>query len=292
MGKLDGKVAIVTGASRGIGKGVAQHFAAEGAKVVCAARTLKEGTHPLLEGSLETTVAEIKKSGGVALAVPTNVADEASCNQLVETTKKEFGPADIIVNDAVIGYFFPVKDMTIKQWITGFNVNVHGPFMLIKKVLPDMIERKSGAIINISSESAVGPGRGPYNKLVATGSAAADMGGSLYGATKAAIERLTQGLAREVYQYGITVACVSPSIGVETPGATYALRLATEPQRAERKRDSMWNMTMAILLLATDPLDKVTGRVTYCQLLLKEYGLIDKAEGWGADKLGTGYSRI
>src|SRR6267154_3132700 len=109
MGKLQDKVAIVTGASRGIGKAIAELFAKEGAKVVCSARTLKEGEHPL-EGSLETTVAGIKKAGGEAEAVTCDVSSEADCEELVEETHKLYGPVDVLVNNAALTYFIEVKD--------------------------------------------------------------------------------------------------------------------------------------------------------------------------------------
>src|SRR3974390_3485307 len=98
MGKLDGKVVIVTGASRGIGKAIAELFAREGGKIICSARTLKEGDHKLLEGSLETTVAGIKKAGLEATAVTCDVSSEADCEKLVAETRKIYGPCDVLVN--------------------------------------------------------------------------------------------------------------------------------------------------------------------------------------------------
>jgi len=279
MGKLDGKVAIVTGASRGIGKATALLYAAEGAKVVCAARTLGEGDH-MLEGSLSTTVSEIQQAGGTALAVQTDVSDEESCTQLVQTAKQQFGPVDMLVNDAALSYFIPIKDYSIRRWFRAFTVNVHGPFMLSQKVLPDMIERGSGAIVNVSSGAAIGPGRGPYTE--------SGGGGTMYGATKAAIERFSQGLAEEVYQYGISVTCVSPSLVVPTPGTVYH-KLVTGFDDPRGEPPEM--MAKAILLLATEPLDKVTGRVTYSQAVLKEFGWISEGKGLGIDRPGSGYSQ-
>ncbi len=279
MGKLDGKVTIVTGASRGIGKSVAKLFAAEGAKVACAARTLGEGEH-ILEGSLSTTVSEIEKTGGTALAVQTDVSNEESCAQLVKTAKQTFGAVDVLVNDAVLSYYIPIKDYVVKRWTRAFAVNVHGPFMMSQKVLPDMIERRSGAIVNVSSGAAIGPGRGPYENP--------GMGGTMYGATKAALERFSQGLAEEVYQDGISVTCVSPSLVVPTPGTVYH-KLVTGPDDPRGEVPEM--MARAILLLATEPLDKVTGRVTYSQAILKEFGWIEEGRGLGVDGPGSGYSQ-
>jgi NAD(P)-dependent dehydrogenase (short-subunit alcohol dehydrogenase family) len=279
MGRLDGKVAIVTGASRGIGKATAKLFAAEGAKVVCAARTQSEGQH-ILEGSLDSTIAEIKKAGGTVIACQTDVSDEYSCTNLIETTQRTFGPIDILVNDAALNYYIPIKDYPIKRWIRAFTVNVHGPFMLSQKVLPDMISRGSGAIVNVSSGAAIGPGRGPYKNPA--------RGGTMYGASKAAIERFTQGLAEEVYQYGVSVTCVSPSLVVPTPGTVYhKLVTGYDDPRGEPPE----TMAKAILLLATTPLDKITGRVTYSQAILKEFSWIKKGKGLGIDRPGSGYSQ-
>jgi len=284
MGKLDGKVAIVTGASRGIGEFIAKLFAAEGAKVVCAARTLKEGDHRFLTGSLAATVSGIEAAGGTALAVQTDLSSEESCMQLVATARERFGPIDILVNNAAVSYFIPIKDMTTKQWDISWAVGPRAVFILSREVLPDMIERRSGAIVNISSSAGIGPGRGPY-----------ESGGSIafpsskYGAEKAAIERFTQGLAEEVYQYGISVTALSPSQLVVTPGALY-FRMASSPDDPLAEPSDM--MARATLLLATEPLDKVTGRVTYSQAILKEFGWITEAKGVGIDPPGSGFSQM
>ena len=263
MAKLKGKVAIVTGASRGIGKAIAELFAKEGAKVVCSARTLKEGEHPL-EGSLETTVAGIKKAGGIAEAVTCDVSSEADCEKLVAETHKLFGPVDVLVNNAALTYFIPVKDFPPKRWMRSFAVNLHGPFMLAHMVLQDMVPRKSGSIVNISSGAAIGPGRGPYKN------ATVFRGGVCYGAEKAALERFTQGLAEEVYDDNISVTCVSPSQVVATPGTVHH-HLVTGPD--DPTGEPVEWMAQSALLLATEPLDKVTGLVTYSQPLLKQYGV-------------------
>jgi NAD(P)-dependent dehydrogenase (short-subunit alcohol dehydrogenase family) len=283
MGKLDGKVAIVTGASRGIGKATAILFASEGAKVACAARTMGEGDH-ILEGSLSTTVSEIEAAGGTAIAVPTDISQEESCRDLVAKTKETFGSVDVLVNDAALTYFIPVKDFPVRRWLRSFSVNFHGPFILSQAVLQDMVERRSGAIVNVSSGAAIGPGRGPYEETPG-----GERGGTLYGAEKAALERFTQGLAQEVYQYGVSVTCVSPSLVVPTPGTVYhKLVSGLDDPRGEPPEV----MARAILLLATEPLDKVTGRVTYSQAILKEFGWIAEGKGLGIDRPGSGYSQI
>lgn len=282
MGQLEGKVAVVTGASRGIGAAIAARFAAEGARVICAARTLREGDHPLA-GSLEKTVADIQAAGGMAHPVAVNLANPAECQRLIRETPDLYGPVDLLVNNAALTYFIPVKDFPLNRWLRSWEVNFHAPFILSQTALEQMIPRQTGGIINISSGAAVGPGRGPYP---ADGTVA---GGVCYGAEKAALERFTQGLASEVYQYGIAVSCVAPSLVVPTPGTVYH-NLVSGMDDPQGEPPSL--MADAALLLATEPLDKVTGRVTYSQPLLQEFGRLTNAQGRGATLPGTGYSQI
>ena len=115
MGKLEGKVAIVTGASRGIGQAIAELFAEEGAKVVGAARTLHEGDHQL-EGSLDRTVQRIRDAGGEATGVAANVSEEDDCNELVEAARAAYGPIDILVNNAALNYYIPIIDYPASRW--------------------------------------------------------------------------------------------------------------------------------------------------------------------------------
>jgi citronellol/citronellal dehydrogenase len=282
MGRLEGKTAIVAGANRGIGEAIAVLFAAEGAKVVCAARTLNEGDHPL-GGSLAHTVDSIKAEGGEAIAATADVSAESDCLALVERARRTYGPIDVLVNNAALNYYIPTIDYPASRWIKAFAVNVHGPFMLSKAVLPDMIARRHGAIVNISSGAAIGPGRGPYANKTARG-------GVMYGASKAALERFTQGLAQEVARYeGISVTCVSPSRVVPTPGTIYH-KLVTGPDDPRGEPPSM--MARAVLLLASELAERINGRVTYSQQILKEFGWIDSAAGRGIDTRGSGYSEI
>ena len=283
MGRLDGKVVLVTGASRGIGAEVARLLAAEGGRVVCAARTLKEGDHRLA-GSLETTVEEIRKAGGHAHAVAANIAEPAECEKLVEAARQVYGAVDVLVNNAALTYFVPIRDYAVNRWLASWAVNVHAPFVLSQLVLRDMVARKGGAIVNIGSGAAIGPGRGPYPDP-----AAGTRGSTCYGAQKAALERFTQGLAAEVYPYGVSVTCVSPSQVVPTPGTVYH-KLVKDLDDPRGERPDL--MAQAVLLLATAPGDRVTGRVTYSQQILKEFGWITEARGRGVETRGTGYSEI
>jgi citronellol/citronellal dehydrogenase len=281
MGRLDGKVVVVTGASRGIGAEIARLFAAEGGRVICAARTLHEGDH-LLAGSLETTVTEIRAAGGLAEAVSVNIAEPSECEKLVRAARRVYGPVDVLVNNAALTYYLPVQDYPLNKWMRSWAVNFHAPFVLSQLVLADMIPRRTGAIVNISSGAAIGPGRGPYPDPAVGG-----RGGTCYGAEKAALERFTQGLASEVYQHGISVTCVSPSQVVPTPGTVYH-RLAKSLDDPRGEPPTL--MAKAALLLATEPLDRVTGRVTYSQQILTEFGALPDARGRGVETRGSGYS--
>ena len=284
MGRLDGRVAIITGASRGIGSEIARMFAAEGSSVICAARTLHEGDHQL-EGSLEKTVGEIREAGGEATSVAVNISLPEDCEQLVQAARDTYGTVDVLVNNAALTYYYPIKDFPVNRWMRSWAVNFHAPFLLSKLVLEDMVRRGSGSIINISSGSAVGPGRGPYPDTTSDG------GGACYGAEKAALERFTQGLAIEVYDNGISVTSLAPSQVVATPGTVFH-NLVTGMD--DPLSESPELMAKAALLLASEPLDLVTGRVTYSQQILMEFGWLTEGKGRGvdADRPGTGFSQI
>lgn len=283
MGKLDGRVAIVTGASRGIGEEIAKLFAAEGAKVVCAARTMNEGDHRMLTGSLTGTVAQIEKAGGKAIAVAADVSSHEDCQRLVKAAEEAFGTVDVLVNDAALTYYKPIVDYNVKHWMKAFAVNVHGPFMLSQLVLPGMMKLQRGAIVNISSGAAIGPGRTPFKDARPVN------GGVMYGATKAALERFTQGLAQEVAGNGISITALSPSQTVATPGTVYHKLMASmDDPRGEPQS----YMARAALLLVSEPAEQINGRVTYSQQILGEHGLLDKPTGRGVTSKGSGYSQI
>ncbi len=283
MGKLDGKHVVVTGASRGIGQEIAELFASEGGRVVCAARTLNEGDH-MLEGSLSRTVENIKQAGGDATAVACDISEEEGCEQLLEAARSAYGPVDILVNNAALNYYIPIADYQTNRWIRCFKINVHAPFVLSRNIMPDLREGgRGGAIVNISSGAAIGPGSAPYDGVLRRG-------GTMYGATKAALERFTQGLAEEVAEDGnIAVSAVSPSRVVPTPGTVHhKLVDGMDDPRGEPPE----LMARASLLLATEPPEKVNGRVTYSQMILKEFGWIEEAVGRGIESDGSGYSQI
>ena len=199
-GRLAGKVAIITGASRGLGQYCAVGYAREGAKVVVAARTETE-SDPRLPGTIHDTVKMVEAAGGQGLAVVCNVGDMDSIEAMVAKVMDHWGRIDILMTNAAVqpaGFISTIKP---KSWELEFNINVHGPFRCIRAALPAMQAQKSGNIINISSVAA--------------------MGGSHYGATKRAVEAMTIGLARELKDQGIAVNAMKPVGGIETPGLLF-----------------------------------------------------------------------
>jgi NAD(P)-dependent dehydrogenase (short-subunit alcohol dehydrogenase family) len=261
-GKLAEKVAIVTGASRGIGEEIARLFAAEGASVACGARTLREGQHPFLPGTLEHTVKDIGEAGGKAIAVQVDLSKEEDCARLVAETRQAFGRVDILVNNAAVNWYVPIKDFKVGHWRAMLAVDLTAPFLLAQMVIGEMIERKSGWIVNISSGASRGPGQGPYTTKA--------RGGTPYGTVKSGLERFTQGLAHELFEHHIAVNSLAPTKVVPTPGTLHHhLVESMDDPRGEPPT----YMAKAALVLATADPKVLTGRICYTQELLKEMGL-------------------
>lgn len=190
--KLEGKVAVVTGASKGIGAAIAKHLAAEGAAVVVNYSASKDGA--------ERVVGEIKGSGGRAVAVKANVAKKADIDQLFAETKKAFGPIDILVNNAGIYEFLPVEDITEEHFRKQFDLNVLGLTLTTQAALRQF-NPNGGSIVNISS-------------IVST---LGVPGAAVYSGTKGAVDAVTRSLAKELGPRGIRVNAINPGM-VETEG--------------------------------------------------------------------------
>jgi citronellol/citronellal dehydrogenase len=260
VGTLEGKVALVTGASRGIGEAVASRFAAEGAAVGISARTVAEGDHPL-PGSLEGTVRSITESAGTAIAVHADLAHQADRRSLVATVEEQLGPVDVLVNNAAITYFEPVEDFEERHYRLMFEVQVRAPFELAQLVVPGMRARRRGWILNISSGAARHPQGPPYRRGA--------LRGTVYGMCKAALERFTTGLAAELHDDGVAVNVLSPSGLVATPGVVHhGLDRGVPPEALE----PVECMTDAALALCTGNPATLTGRVAYAKPLLAELG--------------------
>jgi NAD(P)-dependent dehydrogenase (short-subunit alcohol dehydrogenase family) len=258
-GELAGKVAIVTGASRGIGAAIAARLAQEGAKVVATARTADEG-ESRLSGTLTETIARINQAGGEARFVKADLASHDDRERLVETTVASYGPVDILVNNAAVTYFIPVVDFPEKRFKLMMEVQVYAPFHLSQLVLPSMKERHTGWIVNISSGAAFHP-KAPYQT--------AGRGGTVYGMCKAALERFTTGLASEVAADGVAVNVVSPGL-VETPG-TLLHNLVNDNSRS--RVQPIEYIAEAVYQLCTRPPAERTGRIDHAAPFLKELNL-------------------
>jgi NAD(P)-dependent dehydrogenase (short-subunit alcohol dehydrogenase family) len=259
MNALRGKVALVTGASRGIGAAIAQRLASEGAAVAITARTLEsDGT---VEGSLRDTLMAIEKAGGAARPIVADLSDPDSRPRIVEEAVAAFGPVDILVNNAAVTFFRPAAEFPRRRFDLMFSMQVQAPFELAQLVLPPMRERKAGWILNISSRARLDPPGPPYPAMYV------QMGMTVYGMCKAALERFTTGLASEVYADGIAVNALSPVKVVPTPGAI-AHNLVSDPSSVEREE---YMAEAALALCSGDPAT-LTGRITYSLDLLRELG--------------------
>ena len=258
-GTLKGKVALVTGASRGIGEAIAVRLGMEGAKIVVSARTAETG-ESRLPGTLHETVERVRKTGAEVVFVKADLAQAREREMLIDKAQSTFGPVDILINNAAITYFTPVADFTEKRFKLMMEVQVYAPFHLSQLVLPSMKARKTGWIVNISSPAGIHP-KQPYMPGV--------RGGTVYGMCKAALERFSTGLASEVFEDGIAVNVVSPGL-VDTPG------VAVHGLINERTKDRVQPIEYiaeAVYRLASGDPKKLTGRIDYAEPLLKELGL-------------------
>jgi NAD(P)-dependent dehydrogenase (short-subunit alcohol dehydrogenase family) len=256
MGKLDGKVAIVTGASRGIGKAVAIGFAREGARIVIAARSV-EPPKSGLPGTILQTVDEIKAFGGKALAIKTDVLLEEEVQAMVQTALDEWGRVDILVNNAAVAAPGPFAETTTKRWNLVLGVNLLGTFLCTKAVLPTMMKQRSGSIINTTSSAGA-------SRLKA-------LTGIAYGTAKAAIEHFTCSAAAELGEYNIAVNCYLPARGVASEG--WVFNLPADYDKSQLVGPE--KMVKAATFLAQQDARGVTGCVASDEELIQWHGLED-----------------
>lgn len=216
MGLLNGKVAIITGAGGGLGRAHALLLASEGARIVV------NDLGGTMDGSgsgaamADQVVAEIEAAGGEAIANYASVSDETGAQSMVDDAIRTWGRLDILVNNAGIQTPGSTMEMQPRHFDLSYRVNVRGPYVFSRTVIPHMLNAGAGHIINISSGAAIGPGEGPYE-----GRPAAGGGGTTYGVSKAALERFTQGLASELFQQNISVNALSPEHPEWTEGGHY-----------------------------------------------------------------------
>lgn len=257
-GLLAGKTAIVTGASRGIGEAIAIRYAMEGARVAVAARTVNEGDHRLLTGSISGVAERINAAGGTAVAVRCNLADAEDRANLVETAERELGPVDILVNNGAVTYYIAVDEFPESRFKIMMEVQVYAAMHLCQLVLPGMRERGSGWIVNMSSGAAILPD--PDARV---------NNGTIYGMCKAALERFSAGLATEAREDGIAVSAIRPGL-VATPGVEYFGMIN------DANRDTVTpveDVAEASLRLATGDPSALSGRVVTASGTLEEFGL-------------------
>lgn len=208
---LEGKLALVTGASRGIGRALAQRLAAEGATVAISARSLDSAGQ--YEGTLKETTALIEAAGGKAFPLVADLENDADLDSLVERAVQHLGGLDILVHSGGKAEYAATVDMPLEMFDRTIKHYLRAPFKLIQNAVPEMRKRGAGWIVVLGSVTSHAPAR-PYDEWATYG------GSSVYAAIKSAVHRLMQGLAAELLPDNIAVNTLSPSTAIRTPGAS------------------------------------------------------------------------
>jgi len=252
-GACAGRVALVTGASRGgTGTAIAVRLAAEGAKVAITARS---------RAGLEETAALVAKVGGEALVLVADLSDpRGERGRLVERTEDALGPLDILVNSAAVGGYKPFERWTTPELAGLHQTNVWGPWELMAAALPGMRERGCGWILNLTSFTGELPPGPPFPSNLP-----ARMG-SAYGASKAALNRMTLAAASETHGQGIAVNALAPQAAVATRDLVASGRIE------QHWFEPLETMAEAALALCTGDPERLTGRLAYSLQLLVELG--------------------
>ncbi|MFM7067086.1 MAG: SDR family NAD(P)-dependent oxidoreductase [Gammaproteobacteria bacterium] len=263
---LDGRVAVITGASRGIGAAIARRFAAEGAKVVITARTLAPGS--ALPGSLEEVAAALRDAGGECQCVAADLADPDSRARILPAAIERYGGVDILVNNAAWARFQPSHQMAMRHARLAFEVNVFAPLQLAQQAVPSMMARGGGWILNLSSGTALSPDPAPYAHDSRYFQFHQSASPSVYGSTKAALQRLTAGMAAELAGHRIAVNTLAPVEAVASEGALHSgtLDATTHYEPVEAMAEA------ALQLCSADPA-ALSGRFAVSLPLLRELGV-------------------
>ncbi|HEX2213798.1 MAG TPA: SDR family NAD(P)-dependent oxidoreductase [Mycobacterium sp.] len=251
----DGKVALVTGTSRGLGKAIARRLAAEGATVALTARTLEPD--PKYQGSLRETLVEIESAGGSAIAVAADLSQSDERERLFTEVVEKVGAPDILVNNAAVTFLRPLDAFPERRVRLMMEMHVMAPLHLTQLAIPAMRERGRGWVLNVTSVGGDLPDGPPFSEFDRSA------GFGVYGTVKAALNRLTKSLAAELYDDGIAVNAAAPTNPVATEGAG-ALDLA----KADTEDISLITET-AFRLCTGDP-RTLTGRIAHTQSFLAE----------------------
>lgn len=262
---LDGKVAVIVGGSRGIGRDVAVALAEAGADVVVSART-ETVTDPRLPGTIHTVAKEVEQRGRRALAVKADVTKDDELEALMQRTMDTFGRLDILFNNAAILVPGTLRTVQLRHLDLMWRVDLRGLLLAQRFALDPMAKSGGGHIINVSSRAGVFPGPGPY-----TAEQRARRGGAFYGMVKAGLERFSQSLAMEVADENIAVNVLSPQGRIKTPGNIFAQNDKENPDLNFEEAVAMGKA--AVWICEQDP-QQFTGNILFDEDLCREKGLM------------------